>query len=144
MHNVLAGARRGPRFEYLTDYPTRGESARYAWRLHAANFRAVGRAVAPERSLALCVSAATRVHDATADLANAVTLLHDKGVWSWRTQLDQIRAMSVRAYARRVECVRAFDQFIEAAATADPDAGVVRSFGPDTLRSYDTPSAVTV
>jgi hypothetical protein len=43
----------------------------------------------------------------------------------------------VHTYLRRTECLRALEQFTLVVVTADPEAGVVRYFGPHSLREFE-------
>jgi hypothetical protein len=129
-------AGRQPRFVYLCD-GQRGSAppGRYGWRLVAANHRPLGRGRIASESLADCVAEAERLHRECADLQPVIST--QDGLWTWRVALgaDPL-AVCVHPYLRRVECVRGLTQFFAAARTADPADGVVRHFGPHSLRGY--------
>lgn len=132
-------ARRRPRFIYLSNGAV--EDERFGWRLVAANNRPMGRAIRTSSTLADCRRAATLVHRRSADAAQSAVVDVARGHWTWRVGIDGVpAAVSVHRYLRRVECLRALSQFIAALERADPAEGVVRSFGPNSLRAYE-PSA---
>ena len=141
---MVGPVRREPRFVYLSDrYPedASAQEARYGWRLVAANNRPLGRGPAAETSLEHCRAQAAELHRALTadpDRVPAVILLDTvRGVWSWRVSLDGApAAVAVHPYLRRVECARGLAQFVASASAADPADGVVRHFGPQSLRGY--------
>jgi hypothetical protein len=131
--------RRVARFVFLSDADARTlTTARYGWRLVAANNRPLGRGVRAEASLDVCRDAAQRVHEAATDAVAAVQFDPGRGHWAWRVALGGTTvAVCVHPYLRRVECLRGLEQFLAAVRLARPDDGVVRYFGPRTLRAYD-------
>jgi hypothetical protein len=136
-------ARRAPRFVFLCD--GRGEDSgarRFGWRLVAANNRPLGRGMHAHASLAACRAAASRVRGAVAAVQAPVTLDASRGHWSWQLRFDGVAAAAcVHTYLRRAECLRALEQFYLAVVAADPADGVVRYFGPHSLRQFeDLPS----
>lgn len=148
---MVSSARREPRFVYLSDrYPedAGAPDARFGWRLVAANNRPLGRGPVAESSLEQCRVQATELHTALAADPDAgrAAILPDalRGVWTWRVVLDgRPAAVAVHPYLRRVECARGLAQFVASAAAADPADGVVRHFGPHSLRGYRTESDST-
>ena len=130
-------AGREPRFVFLCDgRRDQRPAGRYGWRLVAANHRPLGRGMVATESLDECRSAAHLLHREVGRLD--LTLTSADGLWAWHAALDDIPlAMCVHGYARRVECARGLTQFLAAARIADPDEGVVRYFGPHSLRGYE-------
>lgn len=127
-----------PRFVFLCDGQHDDPGARrYGWRLVAANNRPLGRGMRADASLAASRAAAGRVHAAVAAGRPAVNVEVSRGRWTWQLHLEGVAAaMSVHTYLRRIECLRALDQFTRAVVAADPAAGVVRYFGPNSLHEY--------
>lgn len=148
---MVVPARREARFVYLSDrYPedAAAPGASYGWRLVAANNRPLGRGPLVEASLESCRAQASELHAAlTADPDEVrAAILPDaaRGVWTWRVALPGgPAAVAVHPYLRRVECARGLAQFVASAAAADPADGVVRHFGPHSLRGYRTESDST-
>lgn len=139
MTDVLA--RRRPRFIFLSDGT--GENELFGWRLVAANNRPMGRSVRTSASLDSCRDAASLIHRRSAEAAQSATVDVARGHWTWRVGVDGApAAVSVHRYLRRVECLRALAQFVAALAQADPADGVVRCFGPNSLRAYEPPAGV--
>ena len=131
--------RRASRFVYLSDADERVEpKARFGWRLVAANNRPLGRAVQAEPSYAACLVSARRLHDEVACVETSVSFNAARGHWSWRASLGgEVVAVCVHPYLRRVECERALGQFLAAVSATSPEEGVVKYFGPNSLRGYD-------
>jgi hypothetical protein len=131
-------ARRAPRFVYLCDAQDLAQpSARFGWRLVAANNRPLGRAVRAETSLAHCRAAARQLHHGVVHVTRLVQFSPARGHWSWQVGIGGAAvAVCAHPYLRRLECIRALDQFLLAVQTASPDDGVVRHFGPTSLRAY--------
>ena len=137
--------RREPRFVYLSDAESPGGDWRYVgvdprfgWRLDAANHRPLARAARLCDSVVACREAASEVRDRRAELAVVFGADAERGLWTWRVALEGTRvAGSAHAYQRRIECVRAYSQFVAALDVADPADGVVRNFGPRALRTFD-------
>ncbi|HEV7205467.1 MAG TPA: hypothetical protein VGN18_12720 [Jatrophihabitans sp.] len=133
-------ARRRPRFIFLSNGVS--EDERFGWRLVAANNRPMGRGIHAHDSLAACRAAATAIHRHRAGAATATAVDVARGHWTWRIGVDSTpSAVSVHRYLRRVECLRALAQFLAALELADPAAGVVRCFGPNSLRAYESTAA---
>lgn len=115
--------------------PGDGPPGHYGWRLVAANHRPLGRGIWAVDSLVECRNAAHVIHHEAARLRP--TLTSQDGVWSWQLELDDLAlAVCVHGYMRRIECARGLTQFLSAVHVADPDNGVVRHFGPHSLRGY--------
>ena len=131
--------RRRPRYVYLCDATNPDvPAAQFGWRLVAANNRALGRGVRVSTSLAECHAAAQRIHDDAALMTPSVQFNPARGLWSWRVAVgESTMAVGVHPYLRRVECLRALEQFLTAARTASPDEGLVKCFGPNSLRAYE-------
>jgi hypothetical protein len=128
------------RFVFLSDALDAGrDGQRVGWRLVAANNRVLGRSVRTAESLEGSRLAAWRLHRGARTTARtAATFDSRKGRWTWTVSFDDVPvAVCSHPYLRRVECLRALGQFLIAAESADPDAGVVRCFGPRTLHEYD-------
>jgi hypothetical protein len=127
---------REPRFVFLCDAPAAEPAGgRYGWRLVAANHRPLGRGRTATGSLDECRAAADVVHRRVGDLQSVLT--SQDGLWTWQLSFGaEPIAVCVHPYLRRVECARGLSQFLAAARTADPDAGVVRHFGPHSLRGF--------
>jgi hypothetical protein len=137
-------SRRGPRFVFLSNALRDGLGEdRYGWRLVAANNRPLGRGIRVDGSLAECRAAAYRIHHEVAAAASTASIEVTGGQWQWSLALD-LEAVGMRPYFRRVECVRGLAQFVAAAVAADPAAGVVRFFGPNSLRGYESEPAPVV
>lgn len=148
---MVGPARREPRFVYLSDrFPEESTdpAARYGWRLVAANNRPLGRGATVEASWDDCLARAAALHaalsaapelsTATDRIGSAIVPDALHGVWSWRVVLDgELAAVGVHPYLRRVECARGLAQFVASAGAADPADGVVRHFGPHSLRGYE-------
>jgi hypothetical protein len=131
-------ARRTPRFVYLVETANHAlDGARAGWRLVAANNRPLGRAVQAYPSVEESRASAFRVHRMDGGAARSALFDPVAGVWTWSLTLDDVPiAVSVHPYLRRIECYRALQQFMAAAQQADPAQGVVRYFGPRTLREF--------
>lgn len=135
----VSPSRRLPRFVYLSDSPgDHPGTQRFGWRLAAANNRPLGRGVRMHASLTECRAAATRVQRAVAESRPPTAVEVARGRWSWRITLDGlVAAVCVHPYLRRVECLRALEQFVGAIQVADPAAGVLRYFGPHSLKEFE-------
>lgn len=135
----MSFAHRPPRFVYLSDTP-RGEDVagrRFGWRLVAANNRPLGRSMNVVESLTACRHHADRIHRRITDAVPSTSLDLGRAHWRWLLELDGVAvAVSVHPYMRRVECVRALGQFVTAVGVADPEEGVIKHFGPHSLRDY--------
>lgn len=131
--------RRRPRYVYLCDAKTPDvPAALFGWRLVAANNRPLGRGLRVAASLAECRAAAQRIHEDALRMTPSVQFNPARGLWSWRVAVgESTMAVGVHPYLRRVECLRALEQFLAAARTACPDDGLVKCFGPNSLRAYD-------
>jgi hypothetical protein len=89
-------------------------------------------------SLAECRAAAFRIHEEALRMTPSVQFNPARGLWSWRVAVgESTMAVGVHPYLRRVECLRALDQFLTAAQVARPDDGPVKCFGPHSLRAYE-------
>ncbi|UQX88409.1 hypothetical protein M6D93_00030 [Jatrophihabitans telluris] len=115
-----------------------GPRARIAWRLLAANNRALGRSAHAYGSVAECVAAASRLHQWVLDTGTgleAVTVSVTDSSWHWVLEgadpLDCLEgeggrssrsslAASVHRYQRRLECLRGAGQFLVAVASTSP------------------------
>ena len=131
-------ARRVPRFVFLVDTANNAlDGTRAGWRLVAANNRPLGRAVQAEPAIEESRASALRVHRTAAAATRSAWFDPVAGVWTWSAAVDGFQiAVCVHPYLRRIECYRAMQQFVEAAQQADPEDGVVRYFGPGSLREY--------
>jgi hypothetical protein len=129
-------AGRKPRYVFLCDGVRGREPAgRFGWRLAAANHRPLGRARIAHTSLDECRADASRLRREWAALRSI--LATEAGLWTWQLTIGaEPVAVCVHPYARRIECVRGLNQFLEAAGIAEPDEGVVRYFGPHSLRGF--------
>lgn len=132
--------RRIPRYVYLCDAKTPDvPAALFGWRLVAANNRALGRGVRACASLAECRAAAQQIHGEATRMTPSVQFNPARGLWSWRVAVGELTmAVGVHPYLRRVECLRALEQFLAAARMARPAEGIVKCFGPNSLRAYET------
>lgn len=120
-----------------TDNPT---APRYGWRVIAANNRPLGRSASVFDSYESCRTAAELLRDEV-DKDRATSAVHfnnSRGHWTWSVTVDETPvAVCVHPYLRRIECVRALRQFVEAVAAGVPSAEGVRLFGTRALREYD-------
>jgi hypothetical protein len=135
---VRTPARRVARFEYLSDGAGPGDpQANFGWRVLAANNRPLGRTVAITQSLADSRESALAIHHRVLDATTVIAPESARDVWVWRVSLDSVAvAVCVRPYLRRVECLRGVGQFLTAVRDASPEDGVLRHFGPRSLRSF--------
>lgn len=141
-------ARRSARYVYLSDAEPRSSArdlndpngrgtASIGWRIVAANNRPLGRSAARFSSLTECVAAVHLLRTEVARAIGAVSLDPARGHWLWTLTLDQqMVAASVHDYERRIECVRALAQFIQACGTADPAPVGVRQLGVRAMYGY--------
>jgi hypothetical protein len=131
-----SSAGRAPRFVFLCDAPAAEPAVgRYGWRLVAANHRPLGRGRTASGSLDACRASAQLLHRRVAEMQSVLT--YQNGLWTWQLSLGaEPVAVSVHPYMRRIECARGLSQFLAAARVADPDDGVVRHFGPHSLRGF--------
>jgi hypothetical protein len=113
---------------------------RYGWRVIAANNRPLGRSANVFDSYEACREAAELLRY-EADQHRATSSVHfnnSRGHWTWSVTLNEAAvAVCVHPYLRRIECVRALRQFVEAVAAGVPSAEGVRLFGTRALREYD-------
>jgi hypothetical protein len=136
------------RFIYISDAdkgsawhtPKAHNQLRVGWRLIAANNRSLGRSWVVYGSFDACVAAVAQLHDRLDEITPAVTFDARHAAWTWTVLLDgEPVAVSTRAYRRRVECIRSFDQFLGAVTTAPEVAEELRYYGPKALSVYDHP-----
>jgi hypothetical protein len=139
-------SRRTTRFIYVSDAsaPTASRhvdnpvAPRYGWRVIAANNRPLGRSATVFDSYEACRDAAEQLREAVDDASSAVHFNSTRGHWTWSVTIDEAPvAVCVHPYLRRIECVRALRQFVEAVAAGVPSAEGVRLFGTRALREYD-------
>ncbi|MDQ1733619.1 MAG: hypothetical protein QOK10_3778 [Pseudonocardiales bacterium] len=134
-----------PRFIFLTDQaasrPARqgGDSAvRVAWRILAANNRAMGRSVGVFDSLEDCLAAASRLREEVETLTYAITSAAGTARWSWVVRSGgSSLAVSAHKYQRRIECVRGVRQFMTAIRVAVPSIHEVRHIGVRSFGIYE-------
>jgi hypothetical protein len=138
--------RRSTRFIYLSDATAPSTSrqrlapvaARYGWRVIAANNRPLGRSSTAFDSYFDCRTAATRLHEGIAQATSSVLFNSVRGYWTWTVTIEGAAvAVCVHPYLRRIECVRALRQFVEAVAAGVPSSEGVRHFGSRALHEYD-------
>ena len=139
-------SRRTTRFIYVSDAtaPTASRhndnavAPRYGWRVIAANNRPLGRSASTFDSYQTCREAAERLRDEVDIAESAIHFNNTRGHWTWSVSIDSTNvAVCVHPYLRRIECVRALRQFVEAVAADVPSAEGVRMFGNRALREYD-------
>ncbi len=141
--------RRGVRFMHITDLAGpawRGRSGsstgRVGWRMIAANNRPLGRSMQTFATFEASVESALVLHQRVDEVSSSALFDATRGVWSWTVLLDGSPvAASVNTYNRRIECLRALRQFLEAVAGAEPVADEVRNLGPNALRGYEPSNA---
>ncbi|MGX7677995.1 hypothetical protein ACSMXN_03765 [Jatrophihabitans sp. DSM 45814] len=141
LQHVVRGA---PRFVFLTDQvearANRGPvvtDGRVAWRLLAANNRAMGRSAITFGSVEDCYSAALELHLGRASATYSAVFNSEQSRWGWTLMLDGAWvATSAHQYHRRIECLRGLRQFVESLAAAVPDMDEVRHIGPRSLGVY--------
>jgi hypothetical protein len=132
------------RFEYLSSTASPDDpTGRFAWRILAANNRPLGRSVAVHPSLPEAVAAASALR---VGIDEAITRVgpgdRPAEPWVWRVDVERTpAAVCVHAYQRRIECARALNQFLAGLRQADPGDGIIRHYGPQTLRNYERPAA---
>jgi hypothetical protein len=128
-------SRRPARFIVVSDQEARSANRdrelrathRLTWRVIAANNRPLGRSATTFDDYIDCVAATNEVRAHAAELKTALTFDHAAATWRWSAELNgAIVAASVRDYLRRVECVRAANQFVEIAASAPAVADEIR------------------
>ena len=137
-----------PRFIYISD-GDRGSAwrtgnrvpLRVGWRLIAANNRSLGRSWVAFDSFEACVQAATLLRERLDEVTSSVTFDSRHANWSWTVLLgDNAVAVCVRAYRRRVECLRALEQFLAAVrVTTTNRPEELRYYGRNALSVYDPP-----
>lgn len=141
-----------PRFIFLTDQalarPSRQQStgaSHVAWRLLAANNRAMGRSARTFDSIEACFESAIELHRRI-QLANYVTSYsHASSRWNWAVQLDaDVFAVNAHLYQRRIECIRGVRQFLEAVAAAPPIVNHIRHIGARSFGVYRETSATAI
>ncbi|WP_338178802.1 hypothetical protein [Jatrophihabitans sp.] len=141
-----SAARRTTRFIYVSDATapttTRQRNSptepRYGWRVIAANNRPLGRSSAVFDSYHSCRAAAEELQQRVDDATSSVLFDNSRGHWTWAVALAGTPvAVCVHPYLRRIECVRALRQFVEAVTAGVPSAEGVRLFGARALREYD-------
>jgi hypothetical protein len=92
---------------------------RMSWRVLAGNNRPLGRSMSTYDTFGECVAATDALRASAEQLKAAVTFDHKNVSWRWTLALDEVAvAVSVRSYARRIECTRALQQFIDIVETA--------------------------
>jgi hypothetical protein len=120
-------SRRPARFIVVSDQEARSANhdrdsstpPRLSWRVIAANNRPLGRSTATYGDYVECVAATNELRTHAADLKTSLTFEHATATWRWSAELNgTLVAASVRDYLRRVECLRAANQFVEIAASA--------------------------
>jgi hypothetical protein len=132
------------RFIYISDerspspwHDASTAGVRVSWRVVAGNNRPLGRSAAVFPSLAECVAAASELHRGIGRADSSVLFDVADGHWRWTVALGgQSVAVSAHAYKRRIECIRALEQFAAAAARAAPEPDGLRRLGPNALRGY--------
>ncbi len=113
---------------------------RVGWRLIAANNRALGRSWVAFDSFEACVQAASLLRERLDEVTSSVTFDSRQANWSWTVLLDDDPvAVCVRAYRRRVECLRALEQFLAAVKMTTNSAEELRYYGRNALSVYDPP-----
>jgi hypothetical protein len=136
------------RFIYISDgdnqsaWHARRDRAqvRVGWRLIAANNRPLGRSWVVFDSFEACVDAATLLHDRLGDVTSTAMFDTKQANWYWTVLLDDDPvAVCVHAYRRRVECMKALEQFLVAVRTTTRVADELRNYGPNALSVYDRP-----
>ena len=136
------------RFIYISDgdnqspwHARRDRSpVRVGWRLIAANNRPLGRSWVAFDSFEACVDAAALLHDRLGDVTSTAMFDTKQANWYWTVLLDdEPVAVCVHAYRRRVECMRALEQFLVAVRTTTRVADELRNYGPNALSVYDRP-----
>jgi hypothetical protein len=140
--------KRTTRFIYVSDasapsstrHTENPAAPRYGWRVIAANNRPLGRSAGVFDSYETCREAAQLLRgEAVQDRAiSAVHFNNARGHWTWSVTVNEVPvAVCGHPYLRRIECVRALRQFVEAVAAGVPSADGVRLFGSRALREYD-------
>jgi hypothetical protein len=138
--------RRTARWLFLTDAvtPRSGsdgpaiDATQVSWRVVAANNRPLGRSTATYDSFAACAEAAARIHERTAELVSTVDFDARTSTWGWTVAFDGGAAVGicVHRYRRRLECVRALEQFLSSVAAIPPMGTSLRHLGPYGLAEY--------
>jgi len=136
------------RFIYISDgvkesawrVPSGVVPMRVGWRLVAADNRSLGRSWVVYPIFDECVDAATRLRDRIGEVTSSALFDRRQANWSWTVLLDDAPvAICVHAYRRRVECLRALDQFVAAVRTTTEMVEELRYYGPNALRVYNRP-----
>lgn len=128
-----------PRFVFLTGEPSgpgsgSNRSTRAAWRILAANNRAMGCSAEHFVDLEECYASAVRLHLNAAAAEVTIAALPGIARWTWRVQLAGApAATAAHDYQRRIECVRGVNQFLAAALAATPRVDDVRYIGASSL-----------
>ncbi len=133
------------RFVFVSDLPpgasadSDDERQRIGWRLIAANNRPLARSVRLWPTFAECFDTARTVHLRSAELDTAVQFDGARGLWTWHARLDgEPQAVTAHGSLRRIQCLRAVDQFIVAVRDNPPLAHRPRQFGEHALRVHDS------
>lgn len=140
------------RFIYISDERSRSPEhdgspadTHVSWRVVAGNNRPLGRSAREFATLPECVSAATRLHREIDRAESSVLFDVTDGHWRWTVGLGgHSVAVSAHPYKRRFECVRSLEQFIAAAARAEPEPDGLRRLGPTPLRGYAGPVVIDI
>ena len=141
-----AANRRAPRFLYISDGESRSSwrapstsVERVAWRFVAANNRPLGRSPIAYPNLRAATRAAGLVRTAADNLVGTVAVDGINGEWRWTATLsNELVAVCVYPYTRRLECGRALRQFLVAVGEVQDEAPELRHLGPTALRVYET------
>ncbi len=131
---------------FVTDAPPRGgpvefaRANRVAWRVVAANNRAIGRSSQVYPSLVACRAAVDQLRRHSSEIQSSVLFDSDTGRWSWTVSLaGDAAAECVRSYLRRLECTRALGQFLTALSAAEGANWTVRNLGERALQRFPDP-----
>ena len=132
-------ARLQPRFVFLTGEPAGRRPGsirpiRAAWRILAANNRAMGFSAEHFADLEDCYAAALDFHLNAAAADVTIAALPGIARWTWRVQLAGVTAATAaHDYQRRIECVRGVNTFLAAALAATPRVDDVSYIGASAL-----------
>jgi hypothetical protein len=89
-------------------------------------------------SFEACVQAASLLRERLGEVTSSVTFDSRQANWSWTVAFnDDPVAVCVRAYRRRVECLRALEQFLAAVRMTTNSAEELRYYGRNALSVYD-------
>ncbi len=99
----------------------------------------MGRSPVAYPSLRAATRAAGLVRTAADDLVGTVAVDGANGEWRWTASLsDEVVAVCVYPYTRRLECGRALRQFLRAVGAVEDESAQLRHLGPTALRVYET------